>query len=414
MVAASSVLTASVFAALLPWTRALKVAACGGVTTTFEDFVQRYERQYSPGSEEHVERQALFEARVAHIASHNCAEQQWEAGVNHLSDWTEEELQGLRGFRRGVGPHAARPDAPGAPSVRLDSDDPGLPTTFTWGHLDAISSNSDQGSCGSCWAYAAGAVLNAHAEINNNSQKYSIAQIIACTPNPQHCGGAGGCDGATVTLAYEYALTSGLMLDADFPALPGGAAAACPADHTAPTALLSSGFASKAVVMPDGSERHVLADLADGMRAGQAMGMLGWTLLPRNKEKPLVSALVEYGPIAVAVAAGAEWNWYFKGVLTPEGCDMNHVISHAVVLYGYGQILSKKYGEVKYWHIKNSWGKSWGENGALRLQRVDNEDEACGWDKQPDVGSACTGGPSQVWVCGSCGILYETVLPVFH
>jgi cathepsin L len=413
MVAAN--LKVSIFAALLPSTRALKVAACGGVTTTFEEFVQRYERQYSPGSDEYAKRQALFEGRAAHIANHNCAEKPWEAGVNHLSDWTEEELQGLRGFMRGVGPHAARPGASsGASPVRLDADDPSLPTTFTWGHLDAISSPTDQGSCGSCWAYAAGAVLNAHSEIHNRSQKYSIAQIVACTPNPQHCGGSGGCDGATVTLAYEYALTSGLMSDADFPALPGGAAAACPADQEAPDALLSTGFASKSVVMPDGSETHALTEVADGIRTGRAMGMLGWTLLPRNKEKPMMSALVEYGPLAVAVAAGQEWNWYNRGILTPEGCDTNHVISHAVVLYGYGKIISQKFGEVKYWKIKNSWGKSWGEEGMLRLQRVDDEDEQCGWDNAPLVGSGCTGGPSKVWVCGSCGILYETVMPVFH
>jgi len=414
MVAAGDMVKASVLAAILPRLRSLQVTSCGGAAQTFEDFVQRHERQYPLGSEEYARRRALFEGRAAHVASHNCAERPWEAAVNHLSDWTEEELQGLRGFRRGAGRHAGRAGTAGASPVRLDADDASLPTTFSWGHLSAISSPTDQGSCGSCWAYAAGAVLNAHAEISNNSQKYSISQIIACTPNPQHCGGSGGCDGATVTLAYEYALTSGLVSDAEFPALPGGAAAECPADQTAHNALLSTGFASKAMVMPDGSETHVLADLADGMRGGKAMGMLGWTKLPMNKELPMVSALVEYGPLAVAVAAGQEWNWYSHGVLTPDGCDPAHVISHAVVLYGYGRIMSKKYGEVKYWHIKNSWGSSWGENGMLRLQRVDNEDEQCGWDNQPDVGSGCTGGPSKVWVCGSCGILFETVMPRFH
>merc|ERR1719424_786267 len=96
--------------------------------------------------------------------------------------------------------------------------------------------------------------------------------------------------------------------------------------------------------------------------------MLGWSKLAENKETPLVRALVEYGPLAVAVAAGADWNWYYHGILSPQGCDTHHVISHAVVLYGYGKAMSAKHGEVRYWRIKNSWGQSWGEDGMLRLQ----------------------------------------------
>merc|ERR1719226_285109 len=87
---------------------------------------------------------------------------------------------------------------------------PALPPTFSWAHLDAIATPTDQGSCGSCWAYASTAALNAHAEINNNTNRYSVAQIVACTPNPQKCGGSGGCDGATAELAYEYVLQKGL------------------------------------------------------------------------------------------------------------------------------------------------------------------------------------------------------------
>ena len=98
MAPASSILKVCASATFLPWSSALKTssgpAACSGVTLSFEDFVQKYERQYSPGSEEYARRQALFEDRVTHIAIHNCAEQLWKAQVNHLFDWTEEELPG--------------------------------------------------------------------------------------------------------------------------------------------------------------------------------------------------------------------------------------------------------------------------------------------------------------------------------
>jgi len=419
MVAASSMQKAGVLAGLLPLTGALKVnygpseqLNCGGVALNFEDFVQKYERQYSPGSEEYAQRQALFESRVDHITSHNCAEEPWKAQVNHLIDWTEEELQSLRGYKKAYTASAAQGGARAPAQLNAARpDDPSLPKTFSWGHLDAIATPTDQGSCGSCWAYASTAALNAHAEINNNTNRYSVAQIVACTPNPEKCGGSGGCKGATAELAYEYALTSGLALEADFPAKPHGAQAACPAAAAAPAALQSRGVASKAVIMPDGAEKHVLPD---EMRGGRSMGMVGWTKLPENKELPMVRALVEYGPLAVAVAAGHDWNWYYHGILTPQGCDRNHVISHAVVLYGYGKAVSAKHGDVKYWRIKNSWGSNWGEDGMLRLQRLDEEDKECGWDMKPEVGSGCTGGPSKVWVCGSCGILYDAVLPMFR
>jgi len=423
MVAASRMLKSSALAGFLPLSGALTMEkavkdqlapeqgtkACSGVALTFEEYVVAHERGYRPGSEEYSRRQTLFEGRVDHISGHNCADEMpWKAQVNHLTDWTEEELQGLRGYKKAYTEASGWNEA----TAQLDQEeDPSVPDVLNYDYLNAISQPTDQGSCGSCWAYASTAALNSHAELNNNTNRYSVAQIVACTPNPQKCGGSGGCEGATAELAYEYVLNSGLSLESDFPARPGGSQAACPAEQKASVELLSAGIASKAVIMPDGSERHMLAE---GMRGGQALGMLGWTKLPENQEVPLVRALVEYGPLAIAVSAGSDWNWYYHGILTPQGCDHNHVISHAVVLYGYGKATSAKHGEIRYWRIKNSWGRSWGEDGMLRLQRLDEEDKECGWDNQPDVGSGCTGGPSKVWVCGSCGILYDAVLPMFR
>merc|ERR1719401_3184621 len=99
--------------------------------------------------------------------------------------------------------------------------------------------------------------------------------------------------------------------------------------------------------------------------------MTGWTKFAENKEMPFVRALVEQGPIAVAVAAGSEWNWYSSGIMTPKGCDQDNVISHAVTLYGYGAVKHKELGKVRFWRIKNSWGASWGESGNLRIQRLE-------------------------------------------
>ncbi|CAK0872104.1 unnamed protein product [Prorocentrum cordatum] len=387
--------------------------ACAGLSLeTFEDFVREYGKEYSP--EEYGTRKELFKSRIAHIAGHNCADRHlWSAQVNHMADWTESELLSLRGYK----PSASSSTQRSLPltNLRLARYSDELPEYVSYGHLASIKRPADQGQCGSCWAYAAAATLDAHNELNNGSHQFSVGQILACTPNPNQCGGSGGCEGATAELAFEYALQAQVVSKAEFPADKTGKQPACPEDKRPWGALARTGVGTQAVLMPDGSEKHMIHGSSDAsLMMGRRTGLLGWTKFPSNKEAELVHGLVNYGPVAIAVAAGPDWNWYFHGILTPDGCDSKNVISHAVVLYGYGKSMNVKIGEVKYWQIKNSWGRNWGEDGSMRLQRVEEEELRCGWDNSPEVGSGCKGGPKQVWVCGSCGILFDTVMPIFR
>jgi cathepsin L len=386
---------------------------CSGLSLeTFEEFVDTFEKEYSP--EEYGMRKELFKSRIAHIASHNCADKHlWQAQVNHMADWTESELGALRGYKPSA-TSSTQGRSLALTNLRATADDD-LPEYVSYGHLASIRRAADQGQCGSCWAYAAAATLDAHNELNNGSHQFAVGQILACTPNPNECGGTGGCQGATAELAFEYALQAQVVSQTEFPVEKGGKQPSCPEDKKPWGELARTGVSTRAVYMADGSEKHLIQGSSDAAyMMGRRTGLLGWTRFPTNKEAELVRALVNYGPIAIAVAAGPDWNWYFHGILTPDGCDSKNVISHAVVLYGYGKSMNVKIGEVKYWQIKNSWGRNWGEDGTMRLQRVDDEEQRCGWDNSPEVGSGCKGGPKQVWVCGSCGILFDTVMPLFR
>ena len=49
---------------------------------------------------------------------------------------------------------------------------------------------------------------------------------------------------------------------------------------------------------------------------------------------------------------------------TIPGCDSDYRINHAVTVVGYGT----QDGE-DYWLVKNSWGRGWGDEGYIKIQR---------------------------------------------
>lgn len=130
----------------------------------------------------------------------------------------------------------------------------------------------------------------------------------------------------------------------------------------------------------------------------------GWKSLPSNKLTPIMDAL-QKGPLAIAIACD-NFRDYESGILKPSDPD-NSIVSHGVVLVGYGEERGKK-----YWRIKNSWGEDWGEQGYIRVARTESPETRCGWDTQPGEGTGCEGGPPKVRVCGENGILFDAVMPV--
>jgi len=399
------------------------MAGCLRAPMSFGDYAEKYGRKYARDSAEYEVRAALFNDRQEAVRLHNCAAASpsgplWVEKVNHLSDRTPEELTRLLGHRsnRNVDAEATRGSSLLATRGNVFHDST-MPSEFSWANLSVIAAPSaDQGDCGSCWAHAATMAMRARAEIKGLPAEFSAEQLVACTPNPHKCGGTGGCDGATAELAYEYVLQRGLAKPQHFfmqKSMLSGATGDDPMSGCPASLRVQSEVATKGVLGIDGSEVHLLGT-SESELMGMTIGMRGWTKLPENRENPLVRALVEQGPLYVAVAAGSGWFSYAEGVLTPSGCDTRNVVNHAVVLYGFGVKPHTRLGDVKYWHIKNSWGRGWGEEGSIRLQRLDEEEKFCGWDHSPQEGSGCKDGPPKVWVCGSCGILYDTVLPMFR
>jgi len=350
---------------------------------TFESFVELHSRSYQLGSEEFHERKSLYEQRLADAETHNNdPNKMWTAGVNKLWDWTEAELKTLRGWDGAMMPeggHSSR-------SIRQhgslflqknktsEESTKELPLEQDWRTLETFAYVKNQASCGSCWAIAAETVIEAHHEIvhDGKHQIFSTQQIVECTENPRHCGGDGGCKGATAELAMDWVVKNGLALASEVPYQ--GADGAC----TASSKQKSAG--------------------------GAAFGMIGWETLPKNVYAPLIRALAETGPVAVSVAADS-WFSYESGIFN--GCGKDAVIDHAVTAVGYGEESGHK-----YWLIQNSWGADWGEEGLIKLERHEKGDY-CGMNNDPQKGVACKGENAPVPVCGMCGVLFDSVVPHF-
>jgi len=98
----------------------------------------------------------------------------------------------------------------------------------------------------------------------------------------------------------------------------------------------------------------------------QDKGVLGANLTAWEKvstnEVQMAAYLSQHGPIAVALNANP-LQMYSSGILDPKSCNPKD-LDHGVLIVGYGSASGKD-----FWIVKNSWGKSWGEQGYFRLIR---------------------------------------------
>lgn len=194
----------------------------------------------------------------------------------------------------------------------------------------------------------------------------SPQQIVSCAPNPDHCGGSGGCEGSTQPLAFNYTETAGITTEASYPYK--GRTGTCRTSKITPVGYND-----------------------------------GYVELPMNDYNALMDAVANQGPIAISIAAGGlRFQFYGGGILKDCG---DFVMDHAVQLVGYGTESGQD-----YWLVRNSWG-NWGENGYIRLARYGDGNEPCGEDKSPQDGDACAGDTAPRTYCGECGILSASSYP---
>lgn len=319
-----------------------------------------------------LSRIALFQQRHEAVRRHNAqAGISWTAAVNKFADFTEAEFRALLGHVSARRMGLAAPVQP-ASLLQAASGSEELAESMDWREaLQATAAVPDQGDCGSCWAVAAAGALQAHAEIAGLSNIVSYEELTDCAPNPQHCGGTGGCDGSTPELAFAYVKDKGVASKSDYKGYQSG-----------------------------GGKGHCHA-----RTASTSLTVAGYVRLETNRLQPLLHAVAKLGPVAVAADA-TEWGIYGDGIF--DNCPKDAIVNHAILLMGYG---TDKTLQKDYWLIRNSWADDWGEEGYMRLLRHADENSYCGVDTKPQEGVGCKGGPATLPVCGMCGILSDATYP---
>jgi cathepsin L len=271
--------------------------------------------------EEYNFRLGLFLAHVRWIREFNAVERGFTVGLNEFSTLTPAEAALLCGS---VPPPTSNLrvldlSSVGAPPAELD-----------WRSQGVVQAIKNQGNCGACWAFAAvSAQESAWAIKTGQLTSLSEQNLIDCVTNCK------GCSGGNAEPAYAYVI---MKQAGNF------------------NSEAKYGYQAAA-----GSCRYSAADALTNIKDMAAV---------TRSEAALQSAVASYGPITVSIDASHQsFQAYRSGIYNETACS-DIKTNHVVVVVGYGTSPSD------YWLVRNSWGKSWGEQGYIRMTR--NKDNQCG------------------------------------
>jgi C1A family cysteine protease len=236
---------------------------------------------------------------------------------NSATEYSLEELCGL------IPPPDWQESARFDPCVKkLD-----LPSSFDWRDFGGLPPVRNQGGCGSCWAFATVGPLECNIKIKDGiTVDLSEQYLVSCNTNDW------GCSGGWWAHAYhqwkkDACYDIGAVPEWDFPYRARDLACDCPYTHTY---LIDS-----------------------WLYIGSSSGVPGIDAMKQ--------AIMEHGPISVAVVANSAMQAYDGGVFNQSASG---IINHGVVLVGWDD----NQGDSGIWIMRNSWGSWWGENGYMRIE----------------------------------------------
>ncbi|XP_006661549.1 ervatamin-C-like [Oryza brachyantha] len=305
----------------------------------YERWHNVYHGSSSDGLAEKVSRFEVFKKNARYVSEANKKKgMTYKLGLNKFSDMTMEEFTAkYTGGRPGpvIGTKNRTSSGSQATKRRAAANNCYVPSSWDWREYGVVAPVKDQGSCGSCWAFGAvGAVESKNAIWTGNLLSLSEQQVLDCS-------GGGDCNWGYPYTALQYAMNTGITIDANYPYKTQQQP--CTFDPNNPPIVKISGI----------------------------------SFVNSGDEDELKQAVYNYGPVVVIIEASNDFHSYSTGVFQGYcGTSTNHV----VLVVGYGKIPDGP----RYWIVKNSWGEGWGEKGYIRMIRdIDSDKGICGITTYP-------------------------------
>lgn len=300
----------------------------------FYDYLEQYNIRLPRSNGELEIRKKNFFAHKDEVEKHNDryrnGQESYELAINEFSIYSHDEfLQ----FKTGSLPTNGTGGEP-APDQRRGRITP--PASWDWrSTAGVVRPVQNQGSCGSCWAFAAIGSIEGQMSIKKGrNDKLSEQEVIECARNPwtgQLLGCNGGWDFAVYNFANQY------------------------------NGVTTTSY------KPYRAVDYLGCNTGNPRASGSKVS--AYYNIQAGNENAMKDALVNTGPLYVAFYVSNDFFSYRSGVYTDAYgyCRSQPYANHAVLLVGYGN-----QNGVDYWLLKNSWGTGWGESGYFKLQRGRN------------------------------------------
>lgn len=344
----------------------------------FEDFKVQYGRTYAEAEE--PRNFEIFKAHLAEAAQLQQVSPRASFGVTKFADFTLEKFSVLLGYRRGK--HEKR-DSPA--SLFSRDEVANASRSIDWRQKGAVTDVKDQGHCGSCWAFSTiGNIEGQNFLATGKLTALSEEQMVSCDYEDS------GCNGGLMSYAFTFLQEElgGRVVTQEYypyeaakgsPGACGGVKGMSPICH-ATSSSVTDGWCSSICLRSQMRAETCTptcscADSPPMQHVGAVIS--GYVTLPHDEDQ-MATWLAQHGPMAIAVF-GSTWKSYQGGIMDVAACpDIGP--NHGVVLVGYDL-------DQKYWLIKNSWGKDFGEGGYIRIERGTN---ACSINNDPGSATIAT------------------------
>lgn len=282
------------------------------ILEAFKNWKTKYAKQYLTNEDESHKLRVFRDNFFTVKALIEEGEKSWTVGLTKFADLTPAEF---RAFYLST----YQSDRTRNPEYLDESN---APEKIDWRSKGAVTGVKDQGQCGSCWAFSAtGSLEGADFIANGKLQSFSEQQLVDCSGDE----GNEGCNGGLMNSAMNYTMKHGIESESTYPYKAR--------DQTCKYDASKVVFTNK-----------------------------GWKDVTPNNEDQLAAA-VAMVPTSVAIEADQlVFQWYTGGIIDSASCGTD--LDHGVLAVGYDDTAAKP-----YWIVKNSWGKSWGESGYVRIKK---------------------------------------------